>query len=496
MRILIQLFAKLFAPATNRFYRALQNPELAQKNLQKELFQRFTKSEYGKSLNITSLNNWRQIPIVEYQDIQTKLNQLTHEPIIFYEKTSGSRSAAKLIPYTQSLRRSFNHMFCVWAHDLIVNGSKFSTGKIYFCISPQLTQPTDVTTLEDDSQYLDGWLRLALSPFLVSPSGIQHIHNAEEFKHKLSQALLLAEDLEIISIWSPSFLKVMLDYIQSHHKQLASELKAKISAERYNLLLETPEYSKLWRQLKLISCWDSANAADGAEMLRKLFPDVLVQGKGLLATEAPMTIPLIAANGCVPMLDEVFFEFEDKKGNIYLLHELQKGEVYEIIISQKGGLYRYRIKDRVRVTHFYQATPCLEFIGRTKEVSDLVGEKLHSEFVRQVLNNLPLTETSFKSFIPTHFPTARYILLLDMANTDINELAQKLDILLQQSHQYRHARLLGQLAPPQIIVNPRVAEILSLHKTRSGKKWGDLKHDILGTAPISKELLSELNNFF
>jgi GH3 auxin-responsive promoter len=526
MHLLIQLFGKILAPAANKFYRALKNPELTQKNLQKELFERFAKSEYGKRLNIT---DWRQIPIVEYQDIQTWINsdltplppsllgkgecinsslnspllvgeglgerfanKLTSEKIIFYEKTSGSRSAAKLIPYTKSLRRSFNHMFCVWAHDLITNGPSFFTGKIYFCISPQLAPPTDIKTLEDDSQYLDGWLRFILSPFLVSPPGIQHIHNPDEFKHKLSQALLVAENLEIISIWSPSFLKVILEYIYSHREQLAGELKNKISAERYNLLLTQPEYSKLWRQLKLISCWDSANAADGADMLRKLFPGVLVQGKGLLATEAPMTIPLIKAKACVPMLDEVFFEFEDEQGNIYFLHELQKGEIYEIIISQKGGLYRYRIKDRVRVTHFYHATPCLEFIGRTQEISDLVGEKLHSEFVRQVLDSLALAETGFRSLIPTNFPTARYVLLLD-EDTNTCELAEKLDILLQESPQYRHARLLGQLAPPQVIINSRVAEILSLYKAREGKKWGDLKHDILSVAPVGAELLSELS---
>ena len=42
----------------------------------------------------------------------------------------------------------------------------------------------------------------------------------------------------------------------------------------------------------------------------------MVQGKGLLVTEAPMTIPLISAQGCVPVLDEVFFEFEDESGKL------------------------------------------------------------------------------------------------------------------------------------------------------------------------------------
>ncbi|MDJ0694669.1 GH3 auxin-responsive promoter family protein [Mastigocoleus sp. MO_188.B34] len=45
----------------------------------------------------------------------------------------------------------------------------------------------------------------------------------------------------------------------------------------------------------------------------------------------------------------------------------------KIEIADRGLL---EIGDRVRVTHFYQSTPCLEFLGRTQEISDLVGEKL------------------------------------------------------------------------------------------------------------------------
>ena len=53
---------------------------------------------------------------------------------------------------------------------------------------------------------------------------------------------------------------------------------------------------------------------------------------------------------------------------------------YDIVLTQHGGLYRYRIGDRVRVTRFYQATPCLEFVGRSDAVCDLTGEKLHERF--------------------------------------------------------------------------------------------------------------------
>ena len=420
MRLIIKSFANLLFPTSYRFHQALKNPQLTQQKVQQDIVNRLIKSEYGEFLGVYSLDDWHRIPIIEYDDIKKWISKqhtnnnplLTAESVLFYEKTSGSRGRAKLIPYTKSLRRSFNQMFCVWAHDLIVRGPKFSTGKIYFCISPQL----ESTVLVDDSEYLDWWLRWFLSFFLISPRAISRVCDPQEFKHKLSYALLEAEDLEIISIWSPTFLKVILDYIQANRTQLHTELVNCISPQRYQLLEKDHiPWSMLWPKLKLISCWDSANAADGAEFLRELFPSVLVQGKGLLATEAPMTIPLISAQGCVPVIDEVFFEFEDESGDIYYLHQLEEGKVYEVIISQKGGLYRYRIGDRIRVTGIYLNTPCLEFLGRTKEVSDLVGEKLHSEFVRDVINNLPLQGTCFKSLVPVKQPQSHYILLLDQS---------------------------------------------------------------------------------
>ena len=506
MHHIINLFGNLLSPAAQKFLHTLDNPQKMQQSVQQEIVYRLAKSEYGKFLGINSIADWHRIPIVEYQDIQEWIEKqkkikapiLTPDPILFYEKTSGSSGAAKWIPYTQSLRSSFNHMFCVWAYDLIQHGPKFSTGKIYFCISPQMGN--DATTesgvkvgLKDDSEYLDGWLRQFLSPFLVSPPGINSLRNPEEFKNKLSQTLLLEENLEIISIWSPSFLKVHLDYIQEHQKRLVSELGNKLSPERQKLLLK-PEipWTKLWRELKLISCWDSGNAADGAGFLRSLFPGVTIQGKGLLATEAPITIPLIAAQGCVPLIDEVFFEFTDEKGNIHRLHELEMGNVYKIIISQKGGLYRYRIGDRVRVTHFYKNTPCLEFLGRSEEISDLVGEKLHSEFVREIIDSLPLEGTFFKSLVPATFPQEHYILLLDTAKQPADAIARQLDDALMRSHHYKKARLLGQLSPVRVIVSTQIPETLTMYKTQSGSNWGDLKHQLLVTKPIEEKLLVEL----
>ena len=131
-------------------------------------------------------------------------------------------------------------------------------------------------------------------------------------------------------------------------------------------------------------------------------------------------------------------------------------------------------------------------MGRHKEVSDLVGEKLHSEFIRDILDKLNLDRSYFKSLVPVKYPKGHYILLLDNAKQKPEEIAIQLEEELQKSYHYGRARLLGQLEPVKVMVSSQIPEIISLYKSKSGKKWGDIKHDILSTKPIEKELLIEL----
>ncbi|MGB3298375.1 MAG: GH3 auxin-responsive promoter family protein [Phormidesmis sp.] len=488
MRRLIKAFGYLLAPASKRFYTALAQPQQAQQNVRQRLITQLKRCDYGHQFNIGTCDDWHRLPIVDYDSLQPWIAQstathspLTSEPILFYEPTSGSHGPVKHIPYTRSLRRSFNHLFCVWAHDLIFHGPKFSTGKLYFSISPSFSSHDNAGTT-DDADYLDPWLRWLLKPFLImSPLA----KTPEAFKENLARTLLQSESLEIVSVWSPSFLTAQLNYIQQHRMRLSEALADRLSAKRARLLCQdSVPWAELWPQLKLVSCWDSATAADGATEMRSLFPNALIQGKGLLATEAPMTVPLIAAKGQVPLLDEVFFEFETAKGEVYELHQLTLGETYEVIISQMGGLYRYRMGDRVQVTHYFLQTPCLKFIGRGKDISDLVGEKLHLQFVSNVIDQLNLL-AAFQSLVPVHQPQAHYVLLLDHADREIAQISQQLEDLLCQSFHYRRARELNQLAPADVFVSKAIPEKLSALKAQSGQRWGDIKHARLERAIIS-----------
>lgn len=139
----------------------------------------------------------------------------------------------------------------------------------------------------------------------------------------------------------------------------------------------------------------------------------------------------------------------------------------------------------------YHHTPCFEFLGRQESISDLVGEKLQESFVCQILERLNIPETCFKSLVPVANPP-HYILLLDQVVESPQILAKNLDIALSQSIQYQRARLLDQLAPPQVFISPKIPELLALYRVRSGSIWGGVKYPILATSPINADLFNQL----
>ena len=475
MRIAFSVFKALTRSSVRRFETALAAPEAAQKQVLTELAKMVAKTEYGKNYGVESRSDFREkLPLVEYGALQPWVERqkasaarvLTAEPPKFYEKTSGSSGPAKYIPYTKALQKSFSRMFGLWAHDVLENGPDLHSAKLFFSISPFFGEPemTEAGTqvgLDDDSDYVSGWMNWFLKPFLAVPPSLSSLKDPEVFKRELVRALTKARELEVISVWNPSFLTMIVSYMRDNSTELG--------------LASDFEPKDVWPNLKLISCWASASAAPLAERLKEEFPGVLIQGKGLLATEAPITMPWIPAQGFVPLLDEVFLEFETQEGEMLLLHELQEDEIYRVVVSQKGGLCRYRMGDLVKVTGFYHQTPCLDFVGRADAVSDLVGEKLSEIFVHETLQSLRDHLPDFATLVPVRKPHDHYVLLVSDTTTCVEELESLLESRLGQAHHYQHARHLGQLGPCRVVVAENASDLFMEEEQRRGLKLGDIK---------------------
>jgi GH3 auxin-responsive promoter len=505
----------------------LGSPRRSQHRLLKKLISNLSFTDYGRSLAVRAGDDYdafsSRVPIVGYDDIsewierqkRKEKNALVCEPVLFYEKTSGSSGPAKYIPYTQSLKTSFNRMFLIWLCDLLRAGPHLQTGKTFISISPafstqEATGHGKRICLADDSEYLAGWARLLLKPFMVAPPAIKMIRDPINFRRALATMLAAEEKLEVISIWNPTMMEILLDYIEENREAIASDLKRGATCcegidftfkpprrDRVSLLKErTVRWSEFWPDLKLISCWASAHAAAAAARLGRRLPRVHMQPKGLLATEAPMTLPLIEAGGFVPLPGEVFYEFLDTEGQIKLLDELQACREYEIVLTQKGGLYRYRIGDLVRVTHFYQATPCLELVGRADAVCDLTGEKLNERFVEQCVTRLGGETSGFQMLLPVTAERgpSYYLLVVDALPDATDCFEATLDEALSESYHYRNSRRLGQLGPPRVRVTPGAREVYYEFFTKKGMKSGDIKHQyLIRNLEDAAKLLAMLN---
>jgi hypothetical protein len=516
-------------PLLANFKTALQNPRQSQQLVLRKIIADLAATEYGRSLRINAGDDYltfaAKAPIVTYDDFsqwierQKKTEQpvIVSDPVLFYEKSSGSSAAAKFIPYTKALKNSFHHMFLIWLGDLLGNGPRFKTGKTFISVSPafhkaQATERGIRVGLEDDTDYLNPWVRILCKPFFVLPPAIKQLQEPQNFK-RVSAVLLFAEqNLEVISIWNPSFLEVILDFIQASRDLLTDDLRRgsvtlenldfkfkRPSEERLSLLKEKGfVWQDIWPELKLISCWTSANARLSAERIATEFPGVFLQGKGLLATEAPVTLPLIEAQGFAPLLSEVFFEFINEQGDTRLLHELEIDCEYEIVLTQQGGLYRYRIGDRVRVTHIYEATPCFEFIGRSDAVCDLVGEKLNEQFVRDCLSRLSW-QSNFRTLLPVMRDRPHYLLLCDSLTfasasgslPDVSSLEAEVENLLCEAFHYRNARLLGQLGAARVCLIRNARDLYHEYFMSKGMKLGDIKPGVLMAGIEDAEKLTE-----
>ena len=509
----------------DRFQKSLCEPRLAQQKLLSELLKAQAQTEYGRSLKITGAENdfefRNRVPVCDFdmtslQSWVEKQKQRPADPVLtpngikHFEKTSGSSGVRKLIPYNQKLLGSFDRYFRIWLFDILKNGPKLDTLRVFISISPSLPSTEDSENkigLADDSEYVSPILRLCLKLFLSVPLSLKLTKDPIQFLDQLVAHLAADSELEVVSIWHPSFFLVTWNHLLAHREKIAGQIESrnKMAAETLRAKKELRP-KDLWPKLKLISAWDAANSRLPAQELKRLFPETLFQGKGLLATEAPMTLPLMAV-GAVPFVTDVLFEFVDDDGEFFWIDELKDGGEYSLVISQRGGLLRYRIKDRVRVElNASSPTPCLEFIGRTQDSSDLVGEKITSGYLAKYDQTF-VAESGcpFYVFLPHesepeggawHRPN--YIALVESPTSGARVSESALSVWweerLVQSHHYAFARQIGQLGRVQVVQVPQLqSRLLQFYSQAKGIKSGDVKLRTLLTDPReSRQILLDL----
>ena len=212
-----------------------------------------------------------KIPIVNYEDIKEFVekeksgenNVLLSDKIKLFELTSGSTSDVKYIPYTEKFLKSYMNGVFAWIYNLYQNNKRLFLGSSYWSVSPILKREA-VTSggirvgIEDDTSYFDKISAFFLNKLFTVPKEIKNTQNMEDFLLITAVFLLLSENLAMISVWSPSFLMILLDFIEKNHKVICQIVKNKdlnteffadknLGNKKYFQIIQK-KYRKLWKK--------------------------------------------------------------------------------------------------------------------------------------------------------------------------------------------------------------------------------------------------------
>ena len=471
------------AVAAHAFDAACADPQLAQRAILASILSRNAHSGYGKRYDFPTIDSiaeyQRRVPVVSYDEVAADLaaGEMTSEPALMFETTSGSSAAAKRIPYTASLRRDFMRALDPWMHDLYASHPQLHGGSAYWSVSPV----NGARGFRDDRDYFDGPSREALDAILVLPPDVAAIPDLETSRRMTLRLLAADRDLTFISVWNPSILPILIRDLEQTFEQIVGEIAATDINRARELDAAGPHPTTIWPRLALISCWTDAAASLALPAVRRLFPGVAVQPKGLIATEGIVSIPFGAGPG-VLAITSTFLEFRGA-GSIELADDLREGEEYEVILTTSGGLYRYAIGDLVRVVGHYRGTPRVEFVGRCDDVADIAGEKLSEPFVRSVLSQFGL-DTNLMFLAPEwHDGQGGYALFIEpaAAESNLRDLACAVDTALAANLHYDYCRKVGQLGPIAMVRLRAGATDTYLRLRARSCRLGDVKPRALET---------------
>jgi hypothetical protein len=488
-----------------RFCHATSRVKEAQAAVLRDILIRNRDCEFGKRCRFGAIRSPREyvdrVPMGTVESLAESVGRiatganhvLTTEPVLCLQPTSGSTQGEKLIPATRSLRGEYQRMVAAWIGNLFMDRPAVRSGRAYWSTSPALGPPRRTASglpigFEDDTAYLGFVERFFARGVIVAPPAMVRELDVQSFRYATLLHMVLARDLSLISVWSPTFLSALLDLITTQAPSLIRDIHDGTTAGVPGAARRRPDRSRareiesvmqrgvpaadvcrsLWPELALVSCWMDGPSRLLADRLRSQCVGIEFQPKGLLATEGCVTFPVVGQAGAAFAIRSHFFEFlpTGKAGDTLLTHELEVGGRYEVVVTTGGGLYRYPLGDTIEIVGFLKECPLARFVGRGALTSDLVGEKLHESFVQDCIERalracgVTATYVALAPVVPAHAdgPSAEschYELLVETAaDSGCAALATTLDRNLRANVHYGYARDLGQLGRIELIRLP------------------------------------------
>ncbi|MFN8944589.1 MAG: GH3 auxin-responsive promoter family protein [Pseudobdellovibrionaceae bacterium] len=452
--------------AHHKFIQSLADPEISQQNYFKDLIAANQLTRFGKkhhfSESMTIADFQKLVPVQSYGDIQADMDQvftgredvLVSSPIKIFEKTSGTTSKNKIIPFTERFLTEVSQSTSAWIYQTFLDAPDMIGKKLYYSISPQMRErefsPSNIPIgMADDTEYLGALGKFFVHLFMAVPTSIGQITDPQQWQRATLLHLVECRDLGFISLWSPTLLQVWIRFLETADDEFFKELSLPAQERLRKCQNLKMSLKELWPDLTVVSFWTDGPSALFFDDLRPFLRNIQIQSKGLMATEGIVSIPMGMQGGSPLAVHCQFLEFIDlDQQEIKLVHELQLGKRYSPVISNSAGLYRYHLKDIIECTGFFENTPLVRFVGKLESVSDLCGEKLSTEQVLSAIEDTQRElqiEMKWMQILASQKARVGYVVLTHANSQDLSRIEEVLDQKLRKNIHYDYARKLGQL---------------------------------------------------
>lgn len=527
LRALNGVYRNTLRPAWARYRLAAALPRRAQEAKLRGVLRRARGTAFGRDHQLEKVRTLADfqaaVPVRDYDGhlpwierlLAGEERVLTREAPLVFEKTSGATRASKFIPYTRGFLKEFSAATGPWLYDMLTREPRLRATSAYWSISPagarEERTPGGVRIgFEDDTEYFPPAVRRLLRIVLPVPPQVSRLPDMASCRYVTLRYLLADTQLGFVSVWSPSYLTLLLGFAAEHAERLADDIEhGTLSPPGRSLLMpfpdlprgdptqaeavraafanERPRLEQVWPSLALVSCWTDAAAQQQLPGLRALLPEqVRIQPKGLLATEGVVSFPLLDGQEGAPLaVASHLLELrpsDDPGAAPVLPHEAEVGGRYQPILTTAGGLYRYRLGDEVQVVGRDLRAPRVRFLGRVDGVSDLCGEKLSpgrvGEVVEACLRALGLPAV-FTLLAPDGGSPPAYVLYVEPARGAghdlLASLAEAVEVRLREGHHYDYCRRLEQLGPVRVVGVRDGAARYEATLVAKGVKAGNIK---------------------
>ena len=506
-----------------------ENVAALQANLLMDIITKNKHTAFGRHYHFDEIHSYqdfiKQVPIAEYEDLRPWIEKqaanldspiLMADRIEMFNQTSGSTAKPKLIPVTKEVMALLQQSQEVSSFLQYKYCPEAFKGRVLGVVSPAIERYENGIPVGSASGHFYKNMPAIVKRKYVVPHSVFEI---KDYDLKYYIILLLGlqhRDITYLGTAnSTTFLKLN-EMLNKHKRALLTELQTgklaahhslddKLSARVNELLRPSKQriqeleqlfmqefitLNDIWPHLKLVATWVWGSCGVALKAARPLLPaDITVLDLGFIASEFRGTVNIDYVNQAgMPTMHAHFFEFvltedwEMKKPNFKLLHELELGKSYYVFFTGSNGLYRYNMNDIMRVVSFKNQCPLLVFDQKGNGITNITGEKLYESQVLAVLDSFHWPLVYFQVLADEE--TAHYIGYAEwthMPTTDMASLATLFDEALCKTNiEYAEKRAGGRLKPFELLtLKPGTYNAVKQQALKSGMIEGQFKTILL-----------------